>query len=306
MATLLHTRTGEGLRLHTRNVIGRSPAADLQLNVPEISNEHAVVWWSGDAWSIRDLASRNGTFVDGKRIPPGTDVAVHDNITLQFGDDENNKFTLTETSAPQASAVSLLHDTSIDATGEILALPTADNPQVTVYRDKLGHWVGESSRRVARLSDLQLLRVAGDVYRVYLPVPSTETVRRRPKPQIDTVKLRISHSVDEEYVSLEVVTRSEETLDLKARAHNYLLLLLARQRQADAEAGGSSAGHGWVYRDQLARQMRTDETTVNVQIFRARKALAEAGIDDAALVVESRVGNRQVRIGVTDVEIVTV
>jgi len=306
MATLLHTKTGEGVRLHTRTVVGRSPAADLQLNAPEVSSEHAVFWWSGDGWCVRDLASRNGTWVGGKRIEAGADIPLQEGVELRFGDDDSHRFTLTDLTAPCASAVSLLTDTPIAAVAEMLALPSAENPQVTVYRDKLGHWVGESARRVARLSDLQLLRVGGDVFRVYLPVPNTETVRRRPKPQIDTITLRFSHSLDEEYVALEVQTRAGEVLDLKARAHNYLLLLLARQRQSDAEQGGSLAGHGWIYRDELARQMRTDETTVNVQIYRARKALADAGVEDAALLVESRTGNRQVRMGVTEVEIVTV
>ena len=107
-------------------------------------------------------------------------------------------------------------------------------------------------------------------------------------------------------MALEIHTRTDDVLDLKARAHNYLLLLLARQRSDDAKAGGSVAGQGWVYRDQLARMMSTDEATVNVQIYRARKALADAGIEDAALVVESRTGNRQIRIGVTDVEVIVV
>ena len=84
------------------------------------------------------------------------------------------------------------------------------------------------------------------------------------------------------------------------------MLLLARQRQKDAEADGSSESQGWMYRDQLARMLSTDERTVNVQIYRARKELANAQIEDAALLIESRTGNRQIRLGVSDFEIHTV
>lgn len=305
MATLVQSESGESTWLHTRTVVGRSPAADLRVDSLEVSHEHAVVWWTGEGWHVRDLASRNGTSVDGAKLKPGQDQELCVGSVVVFGEAAPS-FQVVDLDAPKVLARSLLNDRVVSETGEMLVLPDGGNPQLTLYRNKSGKWIGESARRIVALADLQLVRVAGDVYRVYLPEPSMATVHMQPKPSIDTVRLRFSHSTDEEYVALEAVTRWEEVLDLKARAHNYLLLLLARKRAEDSAKGGLSTGHGWVYRDQLARMLSTDEATVNVQIYRARRALADAGIDDAALVVESRTGNRQIRIGVGDVEIVEV
>jgi transcriptional regulator with GAF, ATPase, and Fis domain len=53
-------------------VIGRDPEGDRRLALPEehASRSHAVVTFdpAQDAWSIRDLDSRNGVFVDGARV----------------------------------------------------------------------------------------------------------------------------------------------------------------------------------------------------------------------------------------------
>ncbi len=48
--------------------IGRDPSNDLVLNDPCVSNFHAEVFLAGGLWSIRDLNSGNGTFVDGVRV----------------------------------------------------------------------------------------------------------------------------------------------------------------------------------------------------------------------------------------------
>jgi transcriptional regulator with PAS, ATPase and Fis domain len=39
-----------------------------EIDDERMSREHATVEWKDDAWRIRDLESRNGTFVDGERV----------------------------------------------------------------------------------------------------------------------------------------------------------------------------------------------------------------------------------------------
>jgi len=62
-------RTGDVLVLkRPRLLIGREGGeADLQLPDPEISRSHAMLECHGDRVVLRDLGSRNGTFVRGKR-----------------------------------------------------------------------------------------------------------------------------------------------------------------------------------------------------------------------------------------------
>ncbi|MBK7824028.1 SpoIIE family protein phosphatase [Nannocystis sp.] len=52
----------------SRVVIGRSPDCDVVLASDSVSRQHAELVAHGDAWSVRDLGSRNGTGVNGVRV----------------------------------------------------------------------------------------------------------------------------------------------------------------------------------------------------------------------------------------------
>jgi len=45
--------------------VGRDPANDLVLEDPRVSAKHARVQWRASGWTVVDLASKNGTFVNG-------------------------------------------------------------------------------------------------------------------------------------------------------------------------------------------------------------------------------------------------
>lgn len=51
-----------------RVVIGRSPDCDVVLNNTSVSRQHAELLCDDDAWTLRDLGSRNGTGVNGVRV----------------------------------------------------------------------------------------------------------------------------------------------------------------------------------------------------------------------------------------------
>jgi hypothetical protein len=48
--------------------LGRSHSCDLHLSSPDASRRHAEISAGPDGYSLRDLASTNGTFVNGERI----------------------------------------------------------------------------------------------------------------------------------------------------------------------------------------------------------------------------------------------
>jgi hypothetical protein len=64
-------------------VIGRAPSAGLMLVAHEVSRAHCRIACVGEAVSVADLESTNGTFVDGKRIT-GT-VAMPLGSVVQIG-----------------------------------------------------------------------------------------------------------------------------------------------------------------------------------------------------------------------------
>jgi pSer/pThr/pTyr-binding forkhead associated (FHA) protein len=67
-------RSGEVVRLEqARFVIGRpGGGADLEIDDPALSRRHAALEVMGHVVVLRDLASRNGTFVGGQRIDTAT------------------------------------------------------------------------------------------------------------------------------------------------------------------------------------------------------------------------------------------
>lgn len=70
-------------------VIGRAPAADIQVDDPTVSRLHAAAWAENGVIYIKDLGGANGTFVDGERLhgtmslTPGAEVTLGRNTRLQ-------------------------------------------------------------------------------------------------------------------------------------------------------------------------------------------------------------------------------
>ncbi len=69
-----------------RIAIGRHPESDLQFNPQtelEVSGRHAEIFLQDKRWFVRDLASSNGTLVNGHRIQ--TDTKLDDTDQIRFG-----------------------------------------------------------------------------------------------------------------------------------------------------------------------------------------------------------------------------
>ena len=52
--------------------IGREAGNHVQLASPEVSKRHAFLQQTEEGWCVRDLGSRNGLFVNGKRVREAT------------------------------------------------------------------------------------------------------------------------------------------------------------------------------------------------------------------------------------------
>jgi hypothetical protein len=66
-----------------RTTIGRSPDCDIFLDDVTVSRTHAVLVRAGDGFSIEDLGSLNGTYVNRRRIEQAT--ALENGDELQIG-----------------------------------------------------------------------------------------------------------------------------------------------------------------------------------------------------------------------------
>jgi pSer/pThr/pTyr-binding forkhead associated (FHA) protein len=65
--------------------VGRDPANSLVLNDIKISRRHAVFRWEGDNYVVRDMGSRNGTFVNNERVQS---APLKDGDIIRIGDTE--------------------------------------------------------------------------------------------------------------------------------------------------------------------------------------------------------------------------
>jgi pSer/pThr/pTyr-binding forkhead associated (FHA) protein len=65
--------------------VGRSPVNDIRLKDMSVSRRHLKVERRGDMYSVEDLKSRNGTFVDGEQIGPGMTQDVKEGVPIVIG-----------------------------------------------------------------------------------------------------------------------------------------------------------------------------------------------------------------------------
>ncbi|MEM7352231.1 MAG: FHA domain-containing protein [Acidobacteriota bacterium] len=66
------------------NLIGRSSSVQVPMAYPDLSRRHAVLT-VGDRVTLRDLRSRNRTFVDDRPLEPEVDTEVQTGARLRFG-----------------------------------------------------------------------------------------------------------------------------------------------------------------------------------------------------------------------------
>jgi|GEM_PF-6394458 len=68
-----------------RVIIGRSSEADIMILDPSVSSTHCLLFYKGGRFFIKDLGSKNGTFVNGE---PVILSALNDGDLIKIGERE--------------------------------------------------------------------------------------------------------------------------------------------------------------------------------------------------------------------------
>lgn len=90
--------------------IGRGDSCEIKLTDPISSRFHAVIYFEGEHWQLRDTGSRNGTLVNNQR----TDHAVLiDQTLIQVGGTELQLFEVPGDDGPQANTATIILDRPI-------------------------------------------------------------------------------------------------------------------------------------------------------------------------------------------------
>ncbi|MCA9680887.1 MAG: FHA domain-containing protein, partial [Myxococcales bacterium] len=261
---------GQSQVLATRHLVGRSKVCMTSIDDRQISGEHAVLEWKGNCWELRDLGSRNGTFVDDRRLEAGERHTLKSGEVLRFA---KSSWRLRDDGPPTAMAVALDESAPnvVSARDGMLSLPVdAESPELCIYQGSDGEWLAEYADRQDRIGDQDVVVVAGTSYRVYLPQAMEGTIGVDDTPVLHVLTLRFRVSADEEYVEL-IVEHQGQKWELGSRSHFYPLLVLARARVRDREEGVAVSARGWVYQDELLEMLQYSGNRLHTEIYRGRR-----------------------------------
>jgi pSer/pThr/pTyr-binding forkhead associated (FHA) protein len=287
--------------------IGRSPRSDLVLlREPTVSTEHATVWLEAGKAHIRDLGSRNGTWVNGTRV---REALLHDGDKIDIGTVRLiARGSLTPVQPSEAAH--MLEDVDADVrypfVGDRLIVgPSAVcDVHVTVEPDEeVAIWLHDDSEILlsgdARDQSLELdetFSIGARQFRVvYASVDRSRTqdlAARRPRYRLSAV---LDARTGPRATLQDLDRAAKHTVTSETRATLLYLLVKARLDPDDTRDGwlsDSEAGVGiW------GRQGGHDARKLHVLIHRLRKELRAAGFDP--WFIEKR--RRAVRVALSDV-----
>jgi len=286
------------------SLIGREPGATLRLDDESVSWRHASVRWTGLAWELQDLGSRNGTFLNGQPVAPGSRIPLRLGAELRFGE-AKDVWHLVNGDAPTTSVVDIATGERIFAADDLITLPLSEEPELSITRQANGEWVAELASLVCVLSPMEVVTVGLRRYRFEPGAPVYATLAGRPdQPTLGSLELEFTVSRDEDFASVTLIDGAKR-ISLKPRAHTYMLVTLARLRLQDqSDPSLPPNSHGWVDQERLVKMLATNPTQLAVDIYRARKQFSEAGVLEAAQLVERRTTSHELRLGVSRLRVV--
>lgn len=239
--------------------------------------EHATIGWTGTEWLLRDLKSRNGTRVNGMYVQART-CRLKLGDRLVFGD-PREIWVWCDDAPPRASAFRA-DGTAVTGADGVLLLPDEAAPLGSVF-NRDGSWYLDTGGMTRPVADGEEISLGGQRFSLSLPAFAADDTRTRTlSSSVYTATWVFRPSRDSEHVDIDLDT-GQSRLHLRARSFNHLLLQLAGVRLEDAKAGHEPAECGWVYSDVLARQLGVSAEKLNVDVFRARAAIAALRLGNA-------------------------
>lgn len=307
MGVLRHVASGQTISIAAEAIVGSSPLCSVRTDDAQVSSVHALIRWRGHGWQIKDLASTNGTFVDGRRLTTGQWAPIVSGCTIGASSTQPI-WVLEEACTPTAQAIPLLSSQVISMEEGQIALPSPESPDVVIFQDGLGRWIQESEGRLEVIEDGAVVERSGQRWWIQLPHAEASTLPEWTlRPSLATALFRFKVSWDGEEVRVEVEV--DGTLHLmEPRAHYSTLLMIARRRLEDACNGVPPEAAGWMTTDDLLREFPAAERSnargrINLHIFKARQDVHRLGLEGAPEIVQRRQMPELLRFGGANIEI---
>ena len=287
-----------------RMLVGRCRDCHITLEDPSVSGEHAMLAWSPRGWDLRDLGSRNGTFLNQRRLPPGQRSPLAEGDELRFG--AAPAWIVADLRPPLARAHTLEGNVEEEELDGVIAFQDGSVVAAHLALESGRWWLQLEDGSQQECIDQQVITVASTAWRLELPPPglgAVDTTFDAAPVALAGATLRWQVSVDGEHASMTLESPGGRQIQFPSRAHHHVLLALAQTRLRERQTGIPEGECGWIYVDELGANLKLDRTRLNLEFFRARKALHQHGVLDAEHLVERRLDTKQVRIGVEALEI---
>jgi len=304
MGVICEEATGRTCVLEAHHLIGRSHRCSLQLEELSVSGEHASLRWTGRVWALKDLGSRYGTFLNELCLQPGVAADLKKGDRLTFGR-EKRIWAITDQGGPEVMVVPAEGGPALFQHDGLIALPSVERPDAVIFQDLAGRWILDQAGQVDVIREHVPFLFEGKPWRLCNASPMQPTSlagEGRESMALSETQLRFLVSHSEEHVEISARWRGR-LIELGARSHHYVLLTLARVRLRDAERGAPPASAGWIDQHELLRQLALGPEKLNLDIFRARRQFGAAGFIPAAGIVERRAATRELRLGVSSIDL---
>jgi hypothetical protein len=285
MAYLLDITAQTCFPLVPHHTFGRLAASvDTHVDKPYVSKLHAAVEWNGRGWHVKNLGL-NGTWVNDQTLGQGESVELKVNDMIHLAERADAGFQVLDLTPP-ADMLWPVNCADLNSTQPVYLaryhlLPDNQTPEIALFfNEQYQAWYAEAinglqdepGQLVSHGSSIHFSGLEWQFVRAQVYGP-TEARVSQPLRLAD-IEFVFHLSLDEETTQLEL-HHPQQTIDLAVRTHHYLLLQLARHRAEDSARGLDNNSQGWTYADQLAAELGLDSTHMNIQIFRARKQLAD-------------------------------
>lgn len=301
MASLQHPTSSSSITLYPRHGVGRASTSDLTVGDRLCSTRHCEIVWDGDRWTVLDLNSRNGTWIDGHRLEGRAREPLRIGQELAFG---NPAMTFRVLDIEPPGPVFIAPDGApVFAERGVLSAPPGDHPTVMVHRDGSGLWsiIRDDGSQAPAPRESQLL-IGGQTWRLLCPAQLPSTARLEVACSVEQLALRFFVDDLDEVLYVEALLNGVAAR-MEPRAFHPTLLELARARVADTERGLDEAEQGWLHRAHFFERFGHDEGDLNTMIFRIRRQFAQLDIQNSSHIIERHPPSARLRLGISDVMI---
>jgi len=292
------SKAPDGLFLKAEFKIGRDDDNDLIIARPSVSGRHAVLRWTGSGWLLKD-ASRFGTLVNGVVLKGDVQpLGPGDELTFV---EEDEVWALENAAAPGLVLTSqdgARLPIQVDFDEGLRVFPTQEAPTETLLQLHGSWFLEQETGKLRPLVDGGTVELMDHTYVVSVPPSSVETAEPEvpaARFSLETAELSITVHRGEDEAELTIKSAGVERF-VKASRPLYLLAYLAERRIEASLSGESGGEEGWLPTDLACDELGVDRTILNVDVHRAREAIKNTGLTNAANIIERRPS--QIRIGI--------